>query len=1126
MNERFDMIEGTFTPGSKKKGSAVPVVIFVVLALSFLRVQGQKHVAVTKSCKADEYFDITLLECTACKDTLVVNTLSHKIPDMSKLGPNGLPISCTCEPGYIKVPTAEALTRSTGVYTISPDFTCQACPANHAASEDKTLCMQCSSTATTFNATSNTTTVVVNGPTSSVLDATTKECKCTSGESYFLREKDLSGNYLSAKVCSPCPYRTLARVDPRVCTACPHPNMTFTTLSGGKKACDCDPGFYKTGVDGLPPQYGEVSCLPNGKLIPQVGNLKLEYTTITGAGLSRKEETVKLTQDSLIFQHYSHIAISRCAYYGGPDDNRYCEIAANLCALRLLSSDSTACTYMLERLIIPRNTYPSKSAPSEWVKSVPWLLYSDEGNAVAESRAIEQKMSLDAAAIPNTFDRLNFTLAKYSLNGDFLGFEQLRTQLYYCNRRSKAYDSGSTSSSSDSRGTGGGLNEKPTYGVPPSGDTRWLKYGSGYSEEYWCDLESLVENNETIFYDLYVYDAAASTAEVDKLYPVPVKIENYVDNSKQTPNVNENGDVTDDVYSRRFFLYDSISSIETLNGAPAVLRYADKISFEIKMIPSLGDLSKVGKTYPPVLTIHYSDRQLDDTNGFVGAKKTAKLKFEAVYTQDTLELLNTFQVFFGIACALAVMQFMVRLMSVYRMNSRPGADWEVDGKLGFRILSWAFSSFSYMMFLFLFILCFVGIFLPFKAQNDLFIMLPVDRKAWLEKNDYYPFRVVLVMCFAGQVLRIIEIVMVQCGVEVFFMDWEKTRGKLANTKDSESGKSKKAPISAWRTIFVANEWNEMQSARKINVEFTIIMSLFLLVGLDWQYLATSVPAGSDLTPGPVNPILRFVNICWIWITLEALQLIWNWAIWERFVEEPAETQFHDMCTIAKVSVFILDERYHGYYLHCRSPHEHADANMVEIAKDLKKMEESLVVQDPMPGVPKQGENPKFTSFEVNVSKDWRERYDRTVSQTSRASQDAGKDAIAVRNLKAQKKLNGFLQSFVDKTDPEFDRIWRDSVAMNWCCRVPPETSEKSILLGDDKSLFTSVLFLGVEFDLMVFNILTWAVVDLWAGDDTGNNPALAAFITYISDKLLRYVRGNLGTSNLHAKTYVDERFLF
>ena len=40
---------------------------------------------------------------------------------------------------------------------------------------------------------------------------------------------------------------------------------------------------------------------------------------------------------------------------------------------------------------------------------------------------------------------------------------------------------------------------------------------------------------------------------------------------------------------------------------------------------------------------------------------------------------------------------------------------------------------------------------------------------------------------------------------------------------------------------------------------------------------------------------------------------------------PSKLQrFIDLCTIAKVSVLILDAPYHGYYLHCDSPYPHAD----------------------------------------------------------------------------------------------------------------------------------------------------------------------------------------------------------
>ena len=106
------------------------------------------------------------------------------------------------------------------------------------------------------------------------------------------------------------------------------------------------------------------------------------------------------------------------------------------------------------------------------------------------------------------------------------------------------------------------------------------------------------------------------------------------------------------------------------------------------------------------------------------------------------------------------------------------------------------------------------------------------------------------------------------------MDWEKTRGKLANTKDAK-GKAQQAPISAWRTFFVANEWNELQSQRRINVPFTIVTMLFFLVGCGWQYHATRTPKMDDLTPAPIDPMLRFVNVAGLWLVIELIQIIFS-----------------------------------------------------------------------------------------------------------------------------------------------------------------------------------------------------------------------------------------------------------
>ena len=41
---------------------------------------------------------------------------------------------------------------------------------------------------------------------------------------------------------------------------------------------------------------------------------------------------------------------------------------------------------------------------------------------------------------------------------------------------------------------------------------------------------------------------------------------------------------------------------------------------------------------------------------------------------------------------------------------------------------------------------------------------------------------------------------------------------------------------------------------------------------------------------------------------------------DRWFSEPATSRFIDLCTLAKISMLALMDKYHGYYLHCRSSH--------------------------------------------------------------------------------------------------------------------------------------------------------------------------------------------------------------
>lgn len=59
------------------------------------------------------------------------------------------------------------------------------------------------------------------------------------------------------------------------------------------------------------------------------------------------------------------------------------------------------------------------------------------------------------------------------------------------------------------------------------------------------------------------------------------------------------------------------------------------------------------------------------------------------------------------------------------------------------------------------------------------------------------------------------------SVDIFFLDWEKPRRVLAKG----GGREEPGPVSAWRTLLVANEWNELQTARFTCPTFTLLTAV-------------------------------------------------------------------------------------------------------------------------------------------------------------------------------------------------------------------------------------------------------------------------------------------------------------
>ena len=185
------------------------------------------------------------------------------------------------------------------------------------------------------------------------------------------------------------------------------------------------------------------------------------------------------------------------------------------------------------------------------------------------------------------------------------------------------------------------------------------------------------------------------------------------------------------------------------------------------------------------------------------------------------------------------------------------------------------------------------------------------------------------------------------------------------------------PVSVWRTIFAANEWSQLATSRRASPALTFLLLVYLLVGARLQYLATPQPDRHDLWSGgnsadpTTHPYLRFANSVFWYLAIVLCQRVWVWAIGERFLAEDPCNRFIDSCTLAKVSLLLLDDKYHGFYLHCNAPHEHADGSMCELTEKLGEEAAAVRTGRGLSGCP----DPSAQAFEMQLPAHWREAYD-------------------------------------------------------------------------------------------------------------------------------------------------------
>eukprot|EP01043_Picozoa_sp_COSAG02_P053263 COSAG02_NODE_5857_length_3984_cov_7.216752_2_plen_614_part_01 len=307
-----------------------------------------------------------------------------------------------------------------------------------------------------------------------------------------------------------------------------------------------------------------------------------------------------------------------------------CQALANLCVLQdynlrdgavcKLFEDGGKLSEMVENQVVGSKHVNDET---DWLKHLPWL-YRDRSIRLSTNK-ITLKVGFDAKPESGVVRTLKFKLATWSLDGTWLGFEDLTTQLDVCS-------------------------ELPfgTAGNAPD----YLNIGYGIRKDCTLNITSLLNAASAPahkFYDLYLVDADGS------LVPTAMKLLNYRDSSSgDAVNVDSNlkEDLVDEQFTSRFVLFDHVSTREAADDEyPRVFRYAKSVKLTI----TVTELGVEPSVFTPIVTIDYGAIDVNQLlKGEWDDGAVVEMSFSAEYVKDLTEYKGSLRVIFAICCTFCV----------------------------------------------------------------------------------------------------------------------------------------------------------------------------------------------------------------------------------------------------------------------------------------------------------------------------------------------------------------------------------------------------------------------------------------------------------------------------------------
>ena len=642
----------------------------------------------------------------------------------------------------------------------------------------------------------------------------------------------------------------------------------------------------------------------------------------------------------------------------------------------------------------------------------------------------------------------------------------------------------------------------------------FLSFATSLKNECELDLNQFRSRSyKMMFYELYLNNNG-------NLISIPVETDNLLNGVEKES----------ESLMKRFFMIDNLSKIGASNGyyeqvEPVNIRYAKTVKFKVK----IQDEYRKSRIYMPVLKITYAESE----------DASEKVTFKSVYYMDFNNVKNGINGLFWVMFVLSLVVVVFRMIVWARLNPSKHNEGIYCCYTSVTLLFMAFKYFGLFMFVFT-----SGVsaywYIFFKLQYRPYVLFPDEDEKSTEKYETQ-FYIVWGLGMCSFCVYMFYRLFQQTNYDVFFIDWEHEKDVLVNNMKED--KTTEKYKGAWRSLHVANMFNQLQQQRTISIPlcFCIFFMLWYYDKTRWNEYAMTVPNFRPVSTCNEHFLLRHCIITFVLfvsgLTQYALvRLVQLWLPLKK-------TEFLDLCSVSNISVFLLDSSSHGYYIHGQSPLGKADTNFDELVRFLEeegkgKIRGRGITDD---------DGDELQSYEMFISFFMRNIYDALFQSKTQGVIQEGVDREKQKTQSRMTKvhqhvplqtsrieidlfktyMNDHLKEKVETAARNAKMLIREKTLCERFFDLPPNINVNTIgdiiFYKDPGKNFDNVLFTGMELEWLIMVIYWFQMWTISLGRYE-HSIAIAALLTYVIEKVLFKCRVFFGERNVARKAIIDDRF--